>query len=114
MSKNTWYIWISLPAFFILWMNSLIKILSANKKVIDYINKPDTVNLWFSFMGQTFVSIVALFMFPVIIMGVFFGIITQQFPNIEFILEIGQLIILYLLGVYIAYKHVLWRKKNII
>ena len=86
----------------------------ANKKVIDYINKPDTVNLWFSFMGQTFVSIVALFMFPVIIMGVFFGIITQQFPNIEFILEIGQLIILYLLGVYIAYKHVLWRKKNII
>ena len=106
--KKPWYIWLSLLAFALLWGDTAIRI-KATKT-------PENFDLWTSACGNS----IKLFLFYIIGPLILFSVSTPlifgeagEGPILSTILPLLLLALLYFLGVYITYKHVIWRKKNI-
>ena len=112
MKKKPGYIWLSIPAFMILVANSNYRISKYTRK--NKISKFDDRSAWTRFVthmwGQMFVRL----LLPTIFVMILFHLNETRWGILGTTnAEMVQFICVYLLGVYIAYKHVQWREKNI-
>jgi hypothetical protein len=99
-SKSPWYVWFSLAAFFVLYIDSgnQCRSCSINDKKF---------NTWISYCGQGF-----WWLFAILVSGIPFLIFYKLF-GYNLGVHIFQLIAIYFIGVFITTKHVAWRKKHL-
>jgi hypothetical protein len=113
--KNTkWYIWLSIPAFVLLWGDTSKRIIRSQRKFsLDIPNDSKKTNLWISALGNIF----KLAILDLLIPGFGFAVLIDWSANFNPVLSVVfnfvALLSLYLLGVYTTYAHVQWREKNI-
>lgn len=109
-SKPPWYMWGSFIAWFILMLHSDWYV--NNKKI--------TLNTWTkkskaynSAQIEKLFTLIVLFITPFIIFAVFDDVLGHPTGTLNIVWSIAKLAILYFIGVYAAYRHYCWRKKNI-
>ena len=111
VKKKPWYIWLSIPAFILLWGDSSRRIMFG--KPYYNINDGHKINLGARFWGNTFILWVGHLMILLPIFAMLMSRINRAAPSLSLITEWTTFILAYLLGVYITYKHAIWREKNI-
>ena len=105
-NKTPWYIWLSAFAFFILWINLSVKALASAE--YKHLYTKATFNL--VFLWGAFVMFIPI-SFIVLIDIIFLGNVPEGALHYDILMTAG-FILIYLGGVYGAYRHTLWRKKN--
>lgn len=70
-------------------------------------------NLWVRALGHMFILSICFIMIPMILLSISINLIDKFNPSLASIINVIETGILYLLGVYITYKHVIWRKTNL-
>jgi len=105
--KKPWYIWLSLLAFLILWGDTGRRI-KAREFNQDF-------DLWMSACGNFFKLSLFYTIVPFILFSVLVRILGEAFndPIVSNITISLFLIALYFLGVFITYRHSVWREENI-
>ena len=109
-NKLPWYIWFSFFSLALLWGDTSRRI-KINKN-----NTFDSISLWNRAVGNI-AKLCGLYMFlPLLLFSIIANIFFRNIPpeSIFFPIIISFLLLLiYILGVIAAYKHILWRLKNI-
>jgi hypothetical protein len=111
MKEKTWYIWLSILGYMFLWNDTARRILCSSN--VDYGNNYSKTTLWVKAVGQAFFSwgiCLMLPMAPLLILHELFGDIH---PGIPVVINCAELAWLYGMGVYITYRHIVWRRNNI-
>ena len=105
--KKHWYIWFSFPAVMFLVCDTASRTLFSAKNR-DY---------WYQACRNIFKLAIICFVLPPFLLGFFADrVLLRNVPNESIAYDITILIILfvmYLCGVYMAYRHVVWRIENI-
>jgi len=114
--SKPWYIVFSFFTYVFLWadlgwrFHRLRKNTSRNSHAYGELEL-----LWFKAVGVYFSLMVGFMLAPSIIMGYIVRFIQDNHNDIWFdFMEQAPGVVLYLTGVYISYKLVAWRKKNIL
>ena len=113
MKRKPWYIWFSLPAFLILAVDSMWKVLYAKKNTLNPLKMNYDLDLWLNVIRQLFFNMIIIIMVPMILVLYLFGYLGSIVPDLLQILEFVQLLILYILGVCAAYRQEMFRRKNV-
>ena len=113
MKSKPWFVWFSVLAFIAIWADTSRKILHSKNKFFDFANDSMRLNIWFSALWNAFSSLLGLII-SVILLGVVFSYLSLAFPFITKALVVVLNLTLYLLGVFITYRHIEWRKKNLV
>ena len=105
-----WYIWLSIFTFIFMWVDTARRIKLTKKLEVDF----DAQGLWLKALGNFFWLWGFFIMIPVVLFSQLQSFADTSFGSIwSNIISISILICMYLLGVFIAYKHLAWREKNI-
>jgi len=107
INKNSpWYIWFSVFAFIFLWSDTTRR-LKLNRSYRS---------IWYRALGNAFKLWLCYIILPIPIIGFIIDRVFIRLSSPEsFIYEWAPVLILipiYLGGVYVAYKHFIWRSKN--
>lgn len=110
--KKPWYIWLSFPGFMFLWGRTALlfhntRYLNPFKFTEDY-----NFNLWIRACGNMF-KLSFMVILPMIGLTFLVERLNESNHILGTIINVVQLVILYFLGVYAAYKHYLWRLENL-
>lgn len=113
MKQKPWYIWFSIPAFLMLAVDTMWKVLYSIKNPLRPLKTNYDLNLWLKVIGQLFFNMTILIIVPMILVLHFFEYLASIAPDLLQTLEFMQLLILYVFGVCAAYRQEMWRRKNI-
>ena len=113
MNKRPWCIWFSLLAFAILCADTMWRALYYKKMPFEPLKTNSGVNLWLRVIGEIFFNAGIVIMVPMILLLNLFGYLGNRVPELIRLLQVVQLLILYVLGVYAAYRLIVWRRANI-
>ena len=108
--KKPWYIWLSLPAFMILWGDTVRRLMTSKNK--DIIGKGLVFNMWLKALGNMFAIVICCLMLPMLLFAVLLNA-TASNGIVYVVVSYSALICLYFLGVYATYRHAFWRENNI-
>jgi len=111
MKRKPWYIWLSLPAFVLLILDTGRRSVSYERK--NKISVLDGKSVWFIFVGNAFALIFLLFIVPSFLFTTLFRLNETYWGIIGTTgAEVIDFIRVYLCGVYATYRHVQWRDKH--
>jgi len=110
MGKKPWYIWLSLPAFMLLFFDSGLR--SRHYEWKNKISVLDGKSVWFIFVGHALLMWLVFLGIPLTVLGRLTPWIERQTFPLEIILGIAWWFALYFTGVYATYRHVQWRNKH--
>ncbi len=113
MKQKPWYIWFSIPAFLILAVETMWKVLYSEKNPLKPLKANYDLNLWLKVIGQLFLNMIIIIIVPMILVLYLFEYLGNIAPDLLQTLKFVQLLILYVLGVCAAYRQEMWRRKNI-
>jgi len=112
MKKRPWYIWFSLPAFIALWGDTIRRIMVVPKGSLNIANDSKRLSLWARAIGHMFSSMLILTL-PLLAISLLFELIVGKIPELQLILVAIFFTVFYLIGVFVAYRFVIWREKNL-
>ena len=105
-----WYIWLSIIGFGILWLDTARRIIYAR------IVFGEGADLWNGALKNMFGLFILYVMAPTLLLSflahILFEFIPEDFILVERFTDL-LMVIRYFGGVYITYKHAVWRKKNL-
>jgi len=111
MKRKPWYIWLSVLAFGFLWLDTCrhFKFGKAFFSPVKFASD-GRMDIWFSALGNMFKLFLFCFILPA---GVFQYFLDWVFDGGNDVTEFIDFTVFYLLGVYITYRHAVWREKNL-
>ena len=111
-SKKPWYIWLSFLGFMILW-GQTARLFRNTKSLNPFkFSEEYNLNLWRKACGNM-LKLSFMVMLPLAVLLFIAERVGYTNHGLAVFLNVMQLIVLYVLGVYAAYKHHLWRIKNL-
>lgn len=110
MNKKPWYIWLSFLSFFVLYSDSIRRILFRRTSPLKDIK---VLDLWLSLSGEMFISMVGYFFIPLLIVAAIFKLFVYMIPSLELYEELIGTVYVYFSGVYISYRQVRWKEMHL-
>ena len=109
--KIMWYAWFSVPAFLLLFFDSSIRVLFC--KPLYEIKDGHKLNLNIRLFGNAFLLWgIHLMILPLLFVALI-NWLSRIAPYLHLISDWLNLFFIYSIGIYITYKHTMWRKENI-
>ena len=107
--KKPWFIWLSIPAFAFLWGDTAKRLTSLRRLKKEGLWS--AMDLWYKALGNMFVLWIVFVMIPAGVFAAVAGFLLEIIGYVVWnVLALGYM---YFAGVYITYKHHVWRQKNI-
>lgn len=109
MCKKPWYIWLSIVAFSFLWLNTVRGLLFFRRRK----GNTKAFNSWIGALGNCIKLVIVYLILPTIPFLVAYDYFLEIDYALALVINCIQIIALYFGGVFITYKHYLWREENL-
>jgi len=111
MDEKSWYMWLSILGFILLSCDTARRVHSRK------VPKGERLNLWLRTCFNELKLFVLYIILPIILLGnlmnLFWGdLFAAEDPRADTMMGVF-FIILYFLGVFVTYRHSIWRRNNI-
>lgn len=113
MKRKSWFIWLSVIAFFLLWSSTSMQIrFSKRLKAHNHSQKTDDWDLWLHCLGNMFLGFATMAVPTILVLLLFPLLIPYLGVYGETIFEVFVFAILYFAGVLAAYRFDKWREEK--
>ena len=111
--KKPLYIWLSIPAFVVQWIDTGICILISRSRD-PFLTKRDKHRLWYNSLWNVSILFCGIIMVPITVLTMIFEYINNTLGGTwAAVANIFIIVYAYFAGVYATYRHALWRKNNL-